>query len=362
MPPIGLSGNTLAHTRGYSGRGPFHPKGVPCRWFTSELWRPPTRGRSEPCRGDGHCLYHALGWWDGNPQGEVRRTIAAISVAEWRDICPWDDGTALAGFQEETLNPRAWGGALQIAAMARIRGVAVLVHTDFGLQVFGQGPSWQIRHTINPAHYDVIEPDPVTDGTGDCRRGKAAPALDKSQDDDTTGNSKGDPSREEGPTIEEDKGGAPLRGRPVINKQKGNHPRGQNETKILTINIGGSKEALGNALQMDAHILLIQEHRLIGPTSPGRKPLRPRPGGTEYWTKPLKLSPKGAVGAPLSWSGGHLSSTEGPRSSGPRSRRSPGPDATISMWVVSPVRTKVTPQEGKRTTGSSLSCKPTSRP
>jgi len=106
-------------------------------------------------------LYHARGWWDNRPQGEIKRLIAAIGEAEWRDICPWDDGTALAEFQRETLNPRIWGGAVQIAAMARIRGVAILVHTDFGLQVFGRGPAWQLKHRGNPGHFDVVEPDPV---------------------------------------------------------------------------------------------------------------------------------------------------------------------------------------------------------
>ena len=65
-------------------------------------------------------------------------------------ICPWDDGTALATSGLKPATWLEWGGALQIAAMARIRGVAILVHTDFGLQVFGQGPSWQIRHTFQP--------------------------------------------------------------------------------------------------------------------------------------------------------------------------------------------------------------------
>ena len=71
--------------------------------------------------GDGHCLYHALGWWDGNPQGEVRRTIAHISAEDWKCICPWDDGSALVEFRAQTSDLEERGGALQIAAMARIR-------------------------------------------------------------------------------------------------------------------------------------------------------------------------------------------------------------------------------------------------
>jgi len=76
--------------------------------------------------GDGHCLYHTLGWWDSQPQSEIRRLLATIGEAEWRDICPWDDGTGRAEFSRETIDPNVWGGAVQIAAMARITGVAVL--------------------------------------------------------------------------------------------------------------------------------------------------------------------------------------------------------------------------------------------
>ena len=75
--------------------------------------------------GDGHCLYHALGWWDRKPQAEIRSLLATIGEPEWRDICPWDDVTGLAEFQRETLDPNIWGGAVQIAAMARIRGFCV---------------------------------------------------------------------------------------------------------------------------------------------------------------------------------------------------------------------------------------------
>ena len=126
-------------------------------------------------------MYHALGWWDHRPHGEIRRIIAAIGPPEWRDMCRRDDGAELAAFQRETVDPRIWGGAVQIAAMARIRGVAILVHTDFGLQVFGQGPSWHIRHSLNPGHYDVIVPDPDTGNIGTDMSGESERAEAESQ-------------------------------------------------------------------------------------------------------------------------------------------------------------------------------------
>ena len=60
--------------------------------------------------GDGHCLYHALGWWDRKTQSEIRRLLATIGEAEWRDICPWDDGSGRAEFVRETLDPNIWRG------------------------------------------------------------------------------------------------------------------------------------------------------------------------------------------------------------------------------------------------------------
>ena len=59
--------------------------------------------------GDGHCLYHSLGWWTGQGQAQVRAKLAAVSAELWRDIAPWDGGQELERYQQETRNPQVWG-------------------------------------------------------------------------------------------------------------------------------------------------------------------------------------------------------------------------------------------------------------
>ena len=70
--------------------------------------------------GDGHCLYHALGWWADKPQAQIRARIAEVPEHTWKALFPWDNGNALCTFQEETLSPHVWGGADQIAVAAAI--------------------------------------------------------------------------------------------------------------------------------------------------------------------------------------------------------------------------------------------------
>ena len=110
--------------------------------------------------GDGHCLYHSLGWWASLSQTQVRDQLARVDWDTWNAICPWDGGSELAEFRRETRDPRIWGGALQIAVCAAIHQVSIEVSTDFGKQSFGSGQLWGLRHTSHPAgHYDVVTRD-----------------------------------------------------------------------------------------------------------------------------------------------------------------------------------------------------------
>ena len=59
--------------------------------------------------GDGHCLYHALGWWAGLSQGQVRQEIANISEGLWNELCPWDNGREHKLFQRQTKDRNEWG-------------------------------------------------------------------------------------------------------------------------------------------------------------------------------------------------------------------------------------------------------------
>ena len=94
--------------------------------------------------GDGHCLYHALGWWADKPQAQIRARIAEVPEHTWKALFPWDNGDALRTFKEETLNRHCWGGADQIAVAAALWKVRVTVRTSFGDQVYGNGANWYL--------------------------------------------------------------------------------------------------------------------------------------------------------------------------------------------------------------------------
>lgn len=52
---------------------------------------------------------------------------------------------------------------------------------------------------------------------------------------------------------------------------------------VLTISVGGSREALTLAMETDAEILLIQEHRIAGPGLPGIQGLAMGKGWRGVW-------------------------------------------------------------------------------
>ena len=118
--------------------------------------------------GDGHCLYHALGWWAGTTQGQVRHEISGVGRRAWGDICPWDDGEEYEKFKAETADRTVWGGAMQVAAMAKLRGVKISITGDFRTQSFGRGEHWQIIFSGGQAaHYDVLYTHGDRDDTAD---------------------------------------------------------------------------------------------------------------------------------------------------------------------------------------------------
>ena len=85
------------------------------------------------------------------------------------------------------------------------------------------------------------------------------------------------------------------------------------EAKILTVNVGGSKEALANALQADAHILLLQEHRLLGADIPGAQALASKVGWHGVWDEATKTFAKGRSGGTAVLARQPLTIHRGPR-------------------------------------------------
>jgi len=89
--------------------------------------------------GDGHCLYHALGWWANKSHIEMREILSNIADDLWHQICPWDTGPALRTYRADTRDTTQWGTALQIAACAKMFGNQIIVHTPFGPQTLAKG-------------------------------------------------------------------------------------------------------------------------------------------------------------------------------------------------------------------------------
>ena len=65
---------------------------------------------------------------------------------------------------------------------------------------------------------------------------------------------------------------------------------------VCVCNVGGSKEALSNAFQAKAQVLLVQEHRLIGPDIPGMQALAAMAGWHGVWDAATKTFAKGRSG------------------------------------------------------------------
>ena len=69
--------------------------------------------------GDGHCLYHSLGWWASLSQNQVRDQLARVDWNTWKTICPWDKGSELSDFRRETKDPTVWGGSASDCSVRR---------------------------------------------------------------------------------------------------------------------------------------------------------------------------------------------------------------------------------------------------
>lgn len=113
-----------------------------------------------PMPGDGHCLYHALGWWCNMPAMSIRQTLANIPQGLWAHLWPEDPGHSYPTYIAETLDLSVWGGQQQIVVAAHLWQVSIHVHTPFGIEVYGQGHPWHLVYASDPVgHYDVLGPD-----------------------------------------------------------------------------------------------------------------------------------------------------------------------------------------------------------
>ena len=65
---------------------------------------------------------------------------------------------------------------------------------------------------------------------------------------------------------------------------------------IATVSLGGSQEALNNALEMEVNVLLVQEHRLLGPEIPGAQAMAAQAGWNGIWDQAQRTLARGRSG------------------------------------------------------------------
>ena len=133
-------------------------------------------------------------------------------------------------------------------------------------------------------HYDVLYLPEASDDT-DVRKGKGG---DKAEGVDTK------QSKTSEPAVDIPQGSE---GRIHKTPRKaGQRLRGKDTHTVTTINLGGSREALNNALEIDANVLLIQEHRLLGPELQCAQAMATKAGWNGIWDPAQKTPAKGRSG------------------------------------------------------------------
>ena len=112
-------------------------------------------------RGDGHCVYRAMGWHLGLTHQEVGQTLIRQEPQVWGSIREDDqDGQELEAFIHETTH-ETWGGYAQIHVAAHIWNVCFDVRFGHLVHCFGEGRHcgllYKARSAKDPgAHCDVI--------------------------------------------------------------------------------------------------------------------------------------------------------------------------------------------------------------
>ena len=89
--------------------------------------------------GDGHCLYHAIGWWVHQTADQIRDRLGHLTPQQWDQVFPGGTESMMDQFRLETLDRREWGGALQIAAAAVIYHRHFRAHTPSESKTSGPG-------------------------------------------------------------------------------------------------------------------------------------------------------------------------------------------------------------------------------
>lgn len=229
-----------------------------------------------PC--DGNCLIHLLGYYVGQTQKKVRRTLAMEASGWWQDHFGWglDDGV--------------WGEGRHLALASRVYRVRIRATGGLDYTFGRDGPEWKVRYSPTAEHYDVVE--------GRGRRGTGA-TVKPDPDEGKEGAEETKTGERTVPGAANDVTGDPRRMALVEPGGRRAHLGGAKKHIVMTINVGGSREALVGAMVSDADVLLVQEHGWIGRAcrACSLSPWVRR--GTALGTDPMRMV-MGVVGVPQS--------------------------------------------------------------
>ena len=284
LAPLGPSPGSAAHLRWAKHKSPHAGT-----YRVGEARHP---GPAIPMPRDGNCLFHAIGWWIGIDQRSVREQIATKGEEIWGTLCPWDSGEELRHFLVDGRTEGQYGNALHIAVAAQKWNVQIEVHHHnrepdcFPDQNPGQ--TWHLLyHDVGGGHYDVFEP---SDGDSDIR---SQPETVKDAAERPTAHTAGAPQTTGAPCPKHTSQEADS---PKRTKRAIKHLGGNLDHTILSLNVGGSRDAIELAFQSNCDVILLQEHRLLGPELEGIQNLGNKYRWHGVWDSAHKTKARGRSG------------------------------------------------------------------
>ena len=117
----------------------------------------------ERAKGDGNCLYSAIGRSAGKDQGEIRADVVRYAMDNWCELGDIGAVYSLEDFIEESSKDGAWGGKAQVVVWARASGRSVIVHSLGGSpKGYGMGLETHLLYSNyskwgeQPNHFDHL--------------------------------------------------------------------------------------------------------------------------------------------------------------------------------------------------------------
>ena len=198
---------------------------------------------------------------------DMSRILGSAAAICWDEVWPWDQRANLEEYLKDTLDDDTWGGAWQIGVAAwKLRTTIVVFMPGAEPLIFGQGDLvWGLGFTVNAdgsgGHYDAYQPF--------CQQETEAEQIREQPDKveqprvTLTGLHQGIQGITAPTLVGEDqdisKGTLVLSELLARRKKRLNGAfRGKSHMLLLSVNVGGSREALEWALGQGCNILLFK--------------------------------------------------------------------------------------------------------